>query len=76
MINLDVLKRRAVKALQREERKLGDRMNEVRHMLEAFGERNSSGPGRPGKRRKMSAAGRRAISLAQKVRWRAKKAKE
>lgn len=57
--------------------KLKGQIERLQSRLESLAGDNSPGPGRkPGrKRRKMSAAARRKISLAQKARWAKAKAK-
>ena len=62
-----------VKELKREMEKASKRMKSLAAAIAALGGENSSNH-KTG-RRKMSAAARRKISLAQKARWKAQKAK-
>jgi hypothetical protein len=61
-----------LKALKKEATKLEQRLDRVRAAITAL---NGAGPGRAGRRYKRSAAARRKMSLAQRKRWAAKKAK-
>ena len=81
-MDIDKLTQRLAKALNRETNALEERLKKIRSMKDALS--GISGPVSGNGRRKhsngrkkhhtMSAAGRRAISLAQKARWKAKKA--
>ena len=74
-MDIDKLTQRLAKALNRETNALEERLKKIRSMKDALN--GISGPVSGNGRKKhhtMSAAGRRAISLAQKARWKAKKA--
>jgi len=61
-----------VRALHAEEKKLEQRLTQVRAAITAL---NGAAPGRAGRRYKRSAAARRKMSLAQRKRWATKKGK-
>ena len=82
-MDIDMLTQRLAKALNRETNALEERLKKIRSMKDALngisgGPVSGNGRKKPSNGRKkhhtMSAAGRRAISLAQKARWKAKKA--
>ena len=83
-MDIHKLTQRLAKTLNRETNALEERLKKLRSMKDALngisGPVSGNGRKKPSNGRKkhhtMSAAGRRAISLAQKARWRAKKAKE
>ena len=81
-MEIDKLTQRLARALNRETHALEERLKKIRSMKDALngisGPVSGNGRKKPSngrkKKRHMSAAGRRAISLAQKARWKEKKA--
>jgi hypothetical protein len=65
----------AIAGYEAQKTRIEDRIAEIQALLTGRSARKASAPDTPGrKRRKMSAAGRKAIAEAQRKRWAAKKA--
>lgn len=68
-MQLRKLQRKFIKSLYQEKGRLENQLDQVNRVIKALALDGSSGHGGRPKRRRMSAAARRKISLAQKARW-------